>query len=148
MKRSWMIAVVVMAGGCLLSGCSSMSKSLTNMTDPIGNVSQVLAEKIADQGMLDQWKASADAHMNNPRAVAGVSVEVKTFYGLEGIDGDVGGAGGGDSTRLPDGVREALLKELDNPATTPERREAILTLLGWNRTASGGNPNAGGPGGG
>jgi len=140
MKKSWLIAVAVVVG-LVAVGCSSMSKTMTNMTDPIGNLTQVLADKVADQGMLDKWNASADAHLNNPRAVAGVAVEVKTFYGLEGIDGDVGGQGGGDSTRLPDGVRAALLKEMDDPATTPERREELMVLMGWNRTPAGGNTN-------
>lgn len=131
------------------TGCLSMSKSVTGMMDPMGNLTQVLADKIQSEGMLDKWLLNADAHFNNPRVVAGIVFEVKTIVGVEGTSGNVIAEGAGDSVRLDPAVVDALVEEMKNPNTSNERRNAIMMILGWNRTFEGGNdrasPGSGGP---
>ena len=138
MKRSWMIALV-MAGGCLGTGC--ISKSITGMTDPMGKLADTLANKISDEGVLKEWMAQAGANFNNPKAVAFVRVEVASGIGMEGVDGSIEAKGGGDSTRLPAGVRDELIQQLNGPLSDAQRA-AILEILGWNRTPAGGTPAA------
>lgn len=138
-KLLWGAVLALALNGCLVTGC--VTKSITGMTDPMGNIANTLASKIADEGVLKDWMASANANFNNPKAVAFVRVEVASGIGMEGVDGSIAGEGSGDSTRLPAGLREQLIAQLNGPLSD-QQRAAILTMLGWNRTPEGGNPNA------
>jgi len=120
-----------------LSGC--LSKSVSSMTDPMGKLANTLAEKIADEGVLKEWMINADAKLDHPGAVAFVRIETAAGVRLEGVNGTIVGKGGGDSTRLPAGTREALITQLSMPISDAQRT-AILELLGWNRTPEGGTP--------
>lgn len=131
MKRCFLI-LTVLSTGCL-------SKSIVGMTDPMGQVAQTLSAKIADEGVLREWMAEASARLDHPAAVAFIRNETAVGIRMEGVNAEIAGSGGGDSTRLPAGVRAALVEQLGMPIGDSERA-AILSILGWNRTPASGTP--------
>ena len=92
-------------------------------------------DKVADQGMLDTWKTNLRGHINDPGVESYATVTIAAGVRLTGVDGDMNFDSGGGATKLPPGVREELIKQLDGPLSD-EQRANILGLLGWNRTAA------------
>lgn len=121
------------------AGCS-MAGGANKQMDSVGKLGEMLVEKVNDEGVLDKWVAAMDGHFQDPGVEAYASVTVATGVHAKGVNGNISGNGGGDSTRLPKDVREELVKELAMPISDT-RRQATLTILGWNRTAVGGNQN-------
>ena len=106
----------------------------------LGQAAEQIAVKIQDEGVLDKFLLDADGHVQDPGLESYVQVTIAAGVHAKGINGNIVARASGDSTRLPAGVREAMLKELDNPNTSDARKDAIYVLLGWNRTPGGGNP--------
>ena len=109
----------------------------------LGQAAEQLNQKIADEGVLDKFLLDADGHVQDPGLESYIQVTIGAGVRAKGINGNIVAQASGDSTRLPAGVREAMLKELDSPNTSNDRKNATYILLGWNRTAPGGNENAG-----
>lgn len=127
---------------CLIFGCSSMLPG-ARLEQALGQAAEKLSEKIADEGVLNDWLIDADGHVQDPGLATGVCVDIRTYVRAIGINGNLTSKASGDSTRLPAGLRDELIKQLSLPLTQ-EQRDGILQILGWNRTPAGGTPTAGG----
>lgn len=125
--------------GCLTGGCklpgSRLEMALADAADQLG-------KKVADEGVLEKFLLDADGHVQDPGLESYVQVTMAAGVRAKGINGNIVARASGDSTRLPAGMRETLVKQLDGPLSD-EQRAAILQILGWNRTPPGGTP--GGP---
>lgn len=127
------IAYLLGAMGCL-GGCqlpSAFPKELAQAT-------QMIVQKVSDEGTLEKWASNVEGNVFNPGVEAYVCVS--SGVRLAGVQGEIDLTAGGDSTRLPAGVREALIAQLGMPISD-EQRAGILAILGWNRTPAGGTPN-------
>lgn len=138
MRKRWMIGAVL----CGALWCSGGCKGL-----PGGRLEQAMAEsaetlnkKIQDEGVLKDFMLDADGHVQDPGLESYVQVTMAAGVHMKGVNGNIVARGHGDSTRLPSGMREVLIKQLEGPLS-PEARAAILEILGWNRTPAGGNPH-------
>lgn len=117
-----------------LTGCSSMQAG-NRMMDAMAQAATTLSEKIRDEGVLQQWMIDADGNVQNPGVESYVTLTLAGGVHATGINGSIVARGSGDSTRLPSGVREELVKQLSGPISDAQRT-AILTILGWNRTTT------------
>ena len=100
-------------------------------------LSQLIArtgEMISDQGVLDTFKTDLDGHVQDPGVETYVEIRVAAGGRLVGVNGNLDVNAGGGATHLPSGLRESLIGQLDGPIGD-EQRLAILSILGWNRTA-------------
>jgi hypothetical protein len=87
--------------------------------------------------VLREWATSVDGHVIDPGLETFARVELTTGIRMAGVTGSVNATANGDATRLPAGMRESLINQLDGPISDAQRT-AILTILGWNRTPAGG----------
>lgn len=137
-RRTMLIATMLaLASGCA-GGCT-----LNPMERTIAKLGAAIEKKIADEGVLESWATEAEGDLYEPGFAAFVCVE--TGVRVKGLQGRVTAKAGGDSTRLPAGLREALIAQLSQPISD-EQRAAILQTLGWNRTL--GSPGISGKNGG
>lgn len=121
----------------------------TSLTSENAAITQMITEMIKDQGVLDNFMARARAHGLNPGLKLTTGFESYMKIGLDGIDADVSAEVQGDGTALPSGTRASLIDVLNGleGRTDPQAialRDQIILILGWNRTAEGGNPDSGG----
>lgn len=116
---------------CALPGCASPRLGNALPAEYAGGLTMV-TEKIADQGMLDKWLANATSNIQDPGLESYVQVTTAAGVRIVGMNGRFDMNAGGDSTRLPPGVRAELIDQLGMPISD-DQREAILRLLGWNR---------------
>jgi len=135
---NWKIFIGLVLGWLLIlgAGCQMPGQRLENA---MADSAQTLARKIQDEGVLQDWMMDADGHVQDPGLESYVSATFASGVRARGINGNIIARGHGDSTRLPAGTRETLLRQLDGPISD-EQRTAILTILGWNRAATPGGP--------
>ena len=124
----WLWALAL-SGGCL--GLNAFPRELTQ-------IAQGMAEMVRDQGVLDEFKSNVDGNVQDPGLETAIAVIFKSHVRLIGVNGEIDLATEGTGTKLPAGVREELLRQLAGPISD-EQRQAILTLLGWNRAQTGGS---------
>lgn len=120
-----------------------MTKAVKDMMDPVSHMVEAGADKIDKQGMLDKWLARARANGHDPSVELFTRIEVVHGARIGGVNVQLEAEAGGDSTRLPDDFVLGLYAVYNDPRTTPEERARIEAVLLWNRTAAGGNANAG-----
>ena len=135
--------IAVCALACvILSGCASNpftgGAEMSALPGEYGNVAGVIADLIKDQGILKDFDGDGRVDVMDP----GFAFYVKTEVGgrLVGTNADLEFGVEGTGSRLPAGLRESLIGQLNGPISD-EQRSAILEILGWNRQP--GNP--GGP---
>ncbi len=114
------------AGGCLMAGCSMFPSEMSQMT-------AMVVDKVADQGMLDKWASNMEAHVNNPGIETGVVIRIAGYGRFIGTDGQVSLGTEGGGTDLAPGERDALIRLLELPGLDEAARMAILKRLGWHR---------------
>ena len=114
------------ASGCISTGLDGMGKSF-------GVVAQAAVEKFAEQGVLDQFKANFRGHLNNPEAIAFVSVRFESGIGFSGFDADASLDTEGTGTQLPPGGLELMLDMLRRPGLSDDQRAQVLGMIEWNR---------------
>lgn len=102
-------------------------------------VATAMVEQVKDQGVLDKFASQLDANVQNPGLETYIKVDTATGVRLVGVNGEVDLATSGTGTQLPKGVRESLIGQLGGPLSDAQR-EAVLTILGWNRVESAHNP--------
>jgi len=123
-----LLAVSGCLGGCGLP--SGFPKELSQVT-------QMIVQKVSDEGTLEKWASNIEGNVFNPGVEAYVCVS--SGVRLAGVHGEIDLSAGGDSTRLPAGVREALIAQLNGPLSDAQRA-AILSILGWNRQPASATP--------
>jgi hypothetical protein len=126
---AWLAGIwlaVVLVTGCSLTGGNKIM-------DAMAASAETLNKKIQDEGVLKEWMVGASGHVQNPGVESYVEVRMTGGVRAIGVDGNVEARGSGDATRLPAGVRDELIKELGGPISDA-RRDAIMVILGWNRT--------------
>lgn len=132
MKRTlWFGILLVMAEGCLVTGCRSPNALPREYAAGL----MMVTAKVADQGVLDDWTSDAMANLQNPGLETYVTTTVAAGVRIVGMNGRFDLGAGGDGTQLPPGMREELMDQLGQPISDAQR-EAILTILGWNRTTT------------
>ena len=99
----------------------------------VGELGKVVAAKIADEGTLQSFTSNLDGHVQDPGIESYVEIRAAAGVRAVGANGNITAAAHGDSTRLPAGMRDALIEQLKQPISD-EQRAAILEILGWNRT--------------
>lgn len=142
MKHAVRMSAAVLAVA-VVAGCRSPNGLPKEYAAGLAMVTQ----KIADQGVLNDWASDATANLHDPGMESYVRVETAVGVRIAGMDGrfDLGTQGGG--TQLPPGVRESLIQQLDGPISD-QQRAAILSILGWNRTQAEAGTGAASGGGG
>lgn len=125
-------------GLCAWSACGCQLPG-SKLEAALAQSAETLAKKIQDEGVLQAWMLDADGHVQDPGLESYVSATFAAGVRAKGVNGNIVARGNGDSTRLPAGVRESLIKQLDGPISDLQR-EAIMIMLGWNRTPAGGTP--------
>jgi len=126
-------------GACLLalSGCLEGCQLPNAFPRELAEATKMIVQKVADEGTLEKWASNVEGDVFNPGVEAYVCVS--SGVRLVGVQGEIDLTAGGDSTRLPSGVRDALIAQLSGPLGD-QQRMAILEILGWNRTPAGGTP--------
>jgi hypothetical protein len=140
-KESVMAVVALSIMGLfsiMLPGCKGMLPG-SGLEQSLANSAETLNKKIQDEGILNEFMLDIDGHVQDPGLESYVSATFAAGVRMKGVNGNVVARGHGDSTRLPPGMRDVLIKQLDGPVSD-EQRAAILIMLGWNRTPEGGNP--------
>jgi len=128
-------AVVIGVLGCVTLwhtvGClpSAMPKEFAQ-------VAEQMVSQVRDQGVLDDFKSNLDANVQNPGLESYVKIVTAMGIRLVGVNGEVDLATRGAGTKLPRGLRESLISQLDGPISD-EQRNGILQILGWNRQQEG-----------
>lgn len=110
------------AAGCATPGFSS----------EFGRVAAVIAQKVADEGILEKFTSNMDGHVQDPGLESYFTVTTAAGVRMRGFNGNIDLMTSGTATNLPSGVRESLIEQLDGPISD-EQRENILAILGWNR---------------
>lgn len=121
---------------CLGTGCAAFKGM-----EAIGTMGDRIGEMIVDQGVLDQFATRMEGNFFNPGMETYVCIS--TGLRLVGAHGEIDASAHGTGTQLPTGIRKALIEQL-NAARSPDEREALLTILGWNRIESPHNPTSSG----
>lgn len=121
-----------------LTGCASLQPAAfpKEMTAALEGAVQ----QVADQGVLDEFITNMRGHVLEPGIESYTQIRIAAGVKIVGVDGDMVFETSGTGTQLPAEYRQTLLDMLDNPDLTPEQREGIFTILGWNRVSSDHNP--------
>lgn len=131
-----MLGLPLLLNGCLTIGCAGLLPG-QRLEQALGQAAEALGQKIVDEGVLKDWLIDADGHVQDPGLATGVCVDIRTYVRAIGVNGNLVSKASGDSTRLPAGLRDELIKQLSGPISD-EQRAGILAILGWNRTPAGG----------
>ena len=124
MKRFSMVLSVFVVG-CISTGCG-LGKALNPVGYAIGEVGGALRDQVKAGG-LDAYMLSANAKVRNPRLRT--FIEISTGIALDGFEGEGTTSGSGTGSKLSKDIRDALLKQLEDPNTTAEQRDAIIKML-------------------
>ena len=89
----------------------------------------MVMDKIADQGMLEEWMGNAKGNFNNPGFEIQNGLLFVTRVRAIGVNGSIEGSAGGGGTGLAPGTREVLLEQLKEPNLSAEQVAAILAVL-------------------
>lgn len=111
-----------------LTGCAPQLS-----TREFAPIIKQMAEMINEQGVLDQFTSSAEGSFINPGLEAYMVLEAKGGVRLQGAEGELMLATSGTGTQLPSGLKQSLIDQLSQPIGD-DQRNAILQILGWNRT--------------
>lgn len=122
--------------GLFLFGCN-LGGGMNRQMDAAGNVAQILADKIQEEGVLDKWLANVDGHLQDPGVESYVSITIAGGVHAKGVNGNVTAQGGGDSTKLPTGTLGTLIDLIKDPRTPEAERQKYIELLLWNRHPTG-----------
>ena len=132
------ITLSVIGSCCLIfgGGCN-LAQAINPMGMAMEEAASGLVRMVEDQCVLKDFSGNIDGNVFNPGVVSESCFSTKIR--LTGVQGSVDLSGRGTGTKLPAGLREALVGQLDGPISDAQR-ESILTILGWNRLESPQNP--------
>ena len=134
MSRIRMFATTLLLVG-FLAGCQANpftgGSEISGLPGEYGKIAMVLANIVKDQGVLKDFDGSGRIDIMDP----GFAFYTKTEFGgrIVGTNADLELNMDGTGTTLPAGVRDALITQLNGPLSDAQRN-AILEILGWNRT--------------
>ena len=123
----WFVILIVI--GILIGGCVGGPQA---MPAEFAGIVTKITDKAIDETVLDSMVSNMRGHVLNPGVEAYVVIELAAGARIKGMDGDVMLDTSGTGTKLPSGMREALIRQLDGPLSD-EQRAAIFEILGWNR---------------
>lgn len=113
--------------------CGAGCSGLMGFPTEFQQVSKMVVDKVADQGVLEKWASNMNAHVNDPGIEAGVVIRIASYARIIGTDGDIMLNTGGGGTQLAPGERDALISMLSWPGMSDIERMAIMRRLGWHR---------------
>ena len=140
LTRLWQCVAVGVA--CVMVGCNNNpftgGNGIGGLPKEYQNMALVLSELVRDQGILKDFDGAGRVDVMDPGGALYTKTEVG--FRIVGTNADLELNVDGTGTRMPAGMRDALLQQLAGPISDAQR-DAILTILGYNRQP--GNP--GGP---
>ena len=124
----------MLLSGCLaiplivMTGCQN---PMTAFTAEFSKIGEMIAEKVAEEGLLEEWASNLDANVQNPGVGAGVEVRVMAFVRLIGTNGEIDlTTKGMGAAKLAPIERDALLQILMRPGMSLEQQLLIMDQLG------------------
>lgn len=120
MRRIGMCLSVFVVG-CIGTGCASLN--------PVGSMFAQVGTALGKAAEKADWEdivAQADAEFDEPGVATEVCVVGRVY--AKGMKGKMT-AGGKASGRMNAETKAALMKQLEDAATTPEQKAALLKIL-------------------
>ena len=120
--------------GCLsipliaMTGCQN---PMTAFTAEFSQIAQMIADKVDEQGLLEEWSSNLDANVQNPGVGAGVDIRIMGFVRLIRTNGEIDmSTEGTGASKLAPIERDAILEILMRPGLSLEQQLIMMDQLG------------------